>query len=201
MITYIVYGLIFLVAGYIVLVFIFDLLLRGFVPFIPSRPWVVQQILEELTIDKEDGLLLAFSSGRSGFFHVLEKKYPRARLVGIEFSLFPFVVAKVQSWIRKTRIKVIYQPVHRVDVDEADFIYNHLYPDNMEGLGKKLKFECGSGTKIVSTGFNIPGLEPAKIIDLPDRQGRFNFFSKNQNLFQRKSKKFKKEKKAYFYVI
>ena len=106
-----------------------------------------------------------------------------------------------QNFIRQTKINIRKSAVHRVDVSQVDFIYCHLYPNKMRDLGKKLKFECKSGTKIVSTGFNIPFLDPVKIIDLPDKAGRFNFLSKNQNLFQSKRKKFKKEKKAYFYEI
>ncbi len=201
MLFYIVYGVPALIIGYFAITFIFDLLLRGFVPFIPSRPWVVQQILRELVIPQADPKIIAFSSGRSGFVHVLEKKYPTASLIGIEPNLFPFIVAKAQLWIRRSRIKVIRQPVHRVNVKEADLIYSHLYPDQMEGLGRKLKFECRAGAQVISTGFSIPFLDPENIVDLPDRKGRLDWLSKNQKLFQKKSQKFKKEKKAYMYRI
>ena len=100
-----------------------------------------------------------------------------------------------------TKINVQRHPVHRTNVKEADFIYSHLYPDKMRGLGKKLKFECRPDTIIVSTGFIIPDLKVDKVVDLPDRRGRMDWLSKNQNLFQRKSKKYKKEKKAYFFKI
>lgn len=194
-------GLLFVFFGYIFARFVFDLLLRGFVPFFPSRPWVVDQITKELDIRPNKPLCIALSCGRSGFFYALRKRYPKATLIGIEPNLFPYVVAKVQIWIRKGGIKIIRQPVNRVNVKKADFIYSHLYPEKMDGLGEKLKFECRTGTKIVSTGFNIPHLEPIKVIDLPDRKARYDFLSKNRNLFQSKRKKWKKEKKAYFYEI
>jgi len=193
--------LIFIGLGYLIVIFIFDILLRGFVPFIPSRPWVVQQILSELEIPQSNPKMFAFSAGRSGFFRALEKKYPDAVLVGVESDLFPYLVAKTQSFLRQTKIKVVRQPIHRLDVKDADFIYSHLYPDKMTGIGSKLKFECRPGTKIVSTGFNFRILTPKKVIELPDMKGKFTWLSKNQNLFQRKSKKFKKEKKAFFYEI
>jgi len=198
---YIIFGAIILGASYFLTIFIFDLLLRGFAPFIPSRPWVVKQILDEMEIRQENPRMLAFSSGRSGFFRALEKKYPQAELLGIEPSFFPYLVAKIQLLFRRTRIKIKKQLIHRVEVKDVDFIYSHLYPNDMKGLGRKFKFECRPGTQIVSTGFNIPFLEPIKIVDLPDRKGRLDFLSKNQKLFQRKSKKFKKEPKAYFYEI
>ena len=193
--------LIFFGIGYVLTRFIFDLLLRGFAPFIPSRPWVVSQILSELKIPQKKPKLYAFSSGRSGFFHVLEKRYPDATLIGIEPNLFPYIVAKVQTLIRKTKIKVIHRAVHRADIKDADFIYSHLYPDKMRGLGRKIKFECKTGTQIISTGFSFPFLNAKKFVDLPDRKGKLSFLSKNQKLFQRKSQLYKKEKKAFFYEI
>ncbi len=201
MIFYIILAGILLIFAYFFTVFVFDLLLRGFAPFIPSRPWVVEQLMAEIDLKKENPTFLAFSSGRSGFFYALSKRYPHSIMVGIEPSFFPYLVAKVQGYLRFRRLVIYRQKIHRVDVSQADFIYSHLYPKKLRGLGKKLKFECQPGTIIVSTGFNIPYLEPFKIVDLPDRKGRLDWLSKNQELFQSKRKRFKKEKKAYFYEI
>ena|SRR3989339_864589 len=199
---YIISGAVFLVFCYFFINFIFDLLLRGFAPFLPSRPWVTDQILSALKLPEGDPVIIALSSGRSGFFHALEKKYGKTgTLIGVEMKLFPYIVAKTQSILRRSRIRVIKSQIHRVNVKEARLIYCHLYPPDMVGLGKKFKFECRPGTVIVSTGFNIPFLTPTKTIDLPDRAGRLDFLSRNQNLFQRKNRKFKKEKRAYFYEI
>lgn len=183
-------------------ILLFDILLRGFSPFITSRPWVVEQILGKLKIEKKENLkMMAFSSGRSGFFHALRKKYPEAEMIGVEEDLFPFIVAKVQAFVRRSRIKVIKQPFHRVDVSDVDFIYSHLTPDDMRRVGKKFKFECKTDTLIVSTGFNYSALSAYMFVDLPDREGRLDWLSKNQKLFSRKSKRFKKEKKAFFYKV
>jgi len=116
MLQYIINGIIVVGASYFITVFIFDLLLRGFAPFIPSRPWVVDEILSELEIPQAQPKMLAFSCGRSGFFRALEKKYPEAELLGVEFSLFPYLVAKVQSLLRRTRIKIVKKSIHRVEV-------------------------------------------------------------------------------------
>jgi len=186
---------------YFITIFVFDLLLRGFVPFIPSRPWVIDEIMSELELGNRNKKIIALSTGRSGFMHALEKKYPDAKIIGIEPSFFPFLVSRLQIFLRRTKISVYFKKIHHVDVSDADFVYSHLYPDKMEGLGEKLKFECKSGTKVVSTGFNIVHLKPYKIVELEDRKGRLDFLSKNQNLFQRRSKAYKKEKKAFFYEI
>ncbi|HAM88792.1 MAG: hypothetical protein US83_C0006G0029 [Candidatus Falkowbacteria bacterium GW2011_GWC2_38_22] len=199
--TYIIYGAISAIIIYFLSKFIFDLLLRGFSPFIQSRPWVVDQISSHLKITQKNPNFLALSSGRSGFFNVLAKKYPTAKLTGVEPYFFSYLVAITQIFIRRSPIKIIHQAVHHVNYKEADLVYCHLEPDQMRDLGAKLKFECKPGALIVSTGFNIVGLKPSKVIDLPDRKGRLDWLSKNQKLFQAKHKKYKKEKKAYFYEI
>jgi hypothetical protein len=188
-------------AVYILTKLIFDLLLRGFTPFISSRPWVVDLLLEEIKFRKNTPVIYALSCGRSGFFHALEKKYPEAYLVGFETDVFPFLVAKIQNLIRRTKIRVRYSKIHHINFEKADLVYNHLYPDKMVGLGKKMKFECKSGTQVLSTGFNVKGLDLAKTILLPDGKGRWDFLSKNQKMFQKTASKFKKEKKAFFYEI
>ena len=195
------FGTIFLIIGYFLTKIIFDLLLRGFTPFIPSRPWVVQELLNELDLPKEDAVCLAFSTGRSGFLHALEKEYPKIKLLANEHAMFPFLVSKLQALTRSTRIKIFHERIHRVNVKAVDFIYCHLNPEDLRGMGKKFKFECKPNTIIVSTGFNIPDLEPFKIIPLEDKKGKYNWLSKNQKLFQLKSKKYKKENKAFFYRI
>lgn len=195
-------AIVFLVFSYTLLIFFFDLILRGFNPFIPNRPWVTEQLMPEVELSENRKIkILAFSSGRSGFFYKLKEKYPNSQLIGYENTVFPYMVGKLQAFVRRMDIDIRYSKVHRTDVSDIDFIYCHLTPEKMRGLGKKIKFECKPGTKVVSTGFNIPYLNPSKVVELPDKEGRLNFLSKNQNLFQSKHKKFKKEKKAYFYEI
>lgn len=200
MLTYLYWGIIIGVS-YFIGRFLFDVLLRGFLPFVPSRPWVVDQIMNELIIPKEDATILAFSTGRSGLIQALEKRYPKATIIAYEPYLYAYWYSLFQSSLRNTKIKVRHEKVHRIDVSSADFIYSHLYPEDMEGLGPKLKFECQSACIIISTGFNIVHLKTKKIIPLPDRKGRFDWMSKNQKLFQAKRKKHKKEKKAFYYEI
>jgi hypothetical protein len=187
---------------YMIVNFAFDIILRGFLPFMPSRPWVVEQLLTALDLPTNKKIkCIALSTGRSGFFHALEKKYPKADLLGVELELVPYLVAWFQTLIRNTRIEIKHLSVHRVNIRDANFIYIHLDPDEMRDIGKKLRFECQTDTIVISTGFNIPYLQPKKIIDLPDRKGRLDWLSKNMKFLSRKTKRFKKEKKAYYYII
>ena len=105
LISYIIPGLVFISLSWFVFIFVFDLLLRGFMPFLPSRLWVVDQIMAELEFKNDQPYVIALSTGRSGLLRSLEKKYPGGTFVGVQHKLFPYMVSKFQSWIRQTDIQ------------------------------------------------------------------------------------------------
>ena len=205
MLLYITLAITILSSGYILAKFILDLLLRGFAPFIPARPWVVEATANNLKLKKYE-CAYALGSGRSGFIHEFEKLFPDSRVFAVEYDRFPFLVASSQILIRKllgsSRIKIIKSSIHRLNISDADFIYCHLYPEQMGGLGKKLKFECRPGIQVVSNGFLIPDLEIKRTVDLPEKKGRLSWLSRNKGLlFKSKQKKSRKENKVFFYEI
>ena len=206
MIFKLVVGVTIISSGYILVKLFFDILLRGFAPIISSRPWVVEVTLNNLKL-KKYSLVYGLGSGRSGFLHEFKKMYPQTEVIAIEHDRFPYLVAKVQIIVRwlffhSAKIKVIRAPIYKIEISQADFVYCHLYPDHMAGLGKKLRFEVRPGTPIVSNGFLIPDLEPKKIVTLPERKGRLAWLSRDKGLlFKSKRKKSKKENKVFFYEI
>ncbi len=189
------------VAIYFVTIFIFSVLLRGFAPFISSRPWVIKQILDEIEL-KSNSIIYSFGSGKSGFLYAIGKKYPDSILIGVEWLILPFISSKIQVFLRKEKIKVLFKRnLREVDIKRANLIYCYLDVDILKDLAKKFKFECRSGTKIISNGFVIPGLEPIKVLELTEKKGRFGFLLKNRRLWLPKRKRSKKENKVYFYEI
>ncbi len=189
------------VAIYFVTIFIFSVLLRGFAPFISSRPWVIKQILDEIEL-KPNSIIYSFGSGKSGFLYAIGKKYPDATLIGVEWLILPFISSKIQVFLRRAKIKVLFKRnLREVDIKKADLIYCYLDVDILKDLAKKFKFECRPGTKIVSNGFVVPGLEPTKVLELTEKKGRFAFLLKNRRLWLPKRKRSKKENKIYFYEI
>jgi hypothetical protein len=194
--------------GYLLVRFVFDIILRGFAPFISSRPWVVKQVLSEL-----DGLpinnlprsvIYAFNCGRSGFTFALQKKYPQSRIIGYEKRLYPYIVARVQAVIRMSQIKIIRsRHFHRAYVKDADLIYSHIADlKTIREMGEKFKFECQPGTLILSNGFIMPSLAPFKTLELLNAaEGRFGFLATDRNIFFINSKKTKKENKIFFSKI
>lgn len=196
----------FAIVIYYVSVVVFDFILRGFVPFIASRPWVVDQVndhLKTLKIKNSPHFkALSLGSGRSGFFASLEKKYPEAQLEGHEKGFLYFSLSWLQALLRRSQIKVRRsRHFHRVKVSDADLIYCYApSSETIRELGDKFKFECKPGTIILSNGFVVPFLEINDIIELSDTRGRYSFLSKNRFLLK-KNKRANKENKVYVYVV
>lgn len=183
---------------------LFNFLLRGFAPFIPSRPWVVDQLMQEVVkLPLRKGFnMVSIGSGRSGLSHGIEKAYPDARIVGIEDTWLSFLLSKLQVYLQRTDIIVkMNKDPYFVHVSDKDLIYLKLDVDDLREIDRKLRFECKTGTVIISNGFVIPNFIPFRIVKLDDRKGRFAFLGRDRELFPRKRKKHKKENKFYFYEI
>jgi len=191
--------------GYFITLCVFEILLRGFAPFVPSRPWVIDKILDNIKL-KKYRKIYSFGSGKSGFLMEFERLFPGTEIVGIEIYWFSYLMARVQLALRKvigrkTGIKVIKKDIGHTDIRDAEMIYNHLYPEEMLGLGKKIKFECRPGTVVVSNGFIIPELDQQKFITLDQREGRLAWLSRQREIFKSKRKRSVMESRVYFYEI
>lgn len=173
-----------LLAGYLIIKLLFDLLLRGFAPIVSSRPWVIQSLIEELHKEKipESPTIYSLSCGKSGFLYFVGMNFQDATLIGVEKRLLPYVIAKLQSIVRFLNIKVLYsRHFHRLDLTKADIIYCYVGINVLRELSDKFKFECKPGTIIISIGFPIPGLSELRVIAIPQRIGKsFSWFTKKQ---------------------
>ena len=196
----------FAIGIYYISIVVFDFILRGFVPFIASRPWIVNQVndyLKTLNIKNYPKFkAVSFGSGRSGFFASLEKIYPEAKLEGHEKGFLYFSLSWLQAIARRSRIKVRKsRHFHRIKVSDADLIYCYApSSETIRELGDKFKFECKPGTIILSNGFVVPFLEINNIIELSDTRGRYSFLSKNRFLLK-KNKRANKENRVYVYIV
>jgi len=204
--TYYVIGLsiVGLFLYYIITRFTFDILLRGFAPFISSRPWAVARLLEEL--DKEQirkkPVIYSLSCGKSGFLLEAGKKYYQAELIGVEHDFIPYILEKIQLFLRRSDIRIIHKKnIYKLDVSKADLIYCYLDIHILRDMPKKLKFECKPGTIIVSNGFPIPNLPEKRSVEIPDQPRKLGFLSRRKKLIAPKAKENKRANLIYIYEI
>ena len=158
---------------FIVLVFMsvqfYNIIFRGYAPFISSSPQVIARIMAELDL-KPGSKVYELGCGKAGFLRAVSKKFPQAECIGIENSPWPYFRAKIQVALSKSKIKIIKNNLFKVNLREADLIYCYLNTYMMRELEKKFRQECQPGVQIISYAFPIPNLKLQKVINLTNNR-------------------------------
>ena len=147
----------------------FNICFRGFAPFISTRPKVIQKIINELKME-EDSTVYELGCGRAGFLRALRKKYPQAKLIGIEYSFLPYLIGQIQNSLTGCKLKILKENFLKADLSEADVIYCYLNQATMKKLAAKFSQECRPGTVIISYLFSLPDRESEKVIEAGKRE-------------------------------
>ncbi len=148
----------------------FYIALGGYAPIVPTKNKVIKKILKEMS-PKDGCAVYELGCGNAGFLRAAENKFPNIKkLVGIEYFFLPYLIGKIQTSLRKSKIKIIKKNFLRLSMEEADIVYCFLNKPMMVKLKEKFKKECRAGTQIISYKFNLPGLEPEKVVDLENNE-------------------------------
>jgi len=145
----------------------FNIVYRGFAPLFPffvTNTKTIDAILHGINL-KPNATVFELGAGTAKFLRAVEKNQPQANLIGVEYSVIPYVISKFLLKKLKSNIKLVREDLFKTDISRADLIYCYLVPDMMEKLSAKIKKECRPGTLIVSYMFSIPNLNVKKIID------------------------------------
>ena len=128
-------------------------------PYVRSKKARVETMLELADI-KEGERIVDLGSG-DGLI-LIEAAKRGAYATGIEIN--PFLVWYSKRHVKKSgvgeRIKIIKSDFRKHDLGEADVVFLYLWPSTNEGLEHKFSRELRPGTRVISNGFPLPGLEP-----------------------------------------
>lgn len=144
---------------------LFNVLAKNHAPFISTRLSIINKIVKEINI-KQDAVVLEIGCGEAKFLRILRKLYPNARLIGLEFYIWPLIVAKLKNKIYKSKLELIKTDFLKYDFKNADLLYCFLNVGVMKTLEPKIIKECRPGTKIISYSFLLPNKTPDKIIEV-----------------------------------
>jgi len=153
----IIFTLVLIIFVFFVVEF-YNIVFKGFAPFIPTRPKVIKKIIDEIEIS-ENATIVEFGCGAAGFLRAVHRKYPKANLIGVEHSPLPYVIANIQNMLGRNNIKIIRDNLFNTDVSNADLIYCYLSVGSMQELEKKFKKECKSGAQIISFTFPMHNMQ------------------------------------------
>jgi SAM-dependent methyltransferase len=163
-----------LLFGFLLLIILFlavqfyNIIFRSYAPFISTRRKVLQRIVEELKT-ADSCTIYELGCGDAGFLRLARQKFPGAKLIGIEYSILPYIIAQVQSSLSGSKIKFIKKNFFKVDFKDADIIYCFLNITSMARLEPKLKAECKPGALFISYHFTLPGHSPEKVLEMKNK--------------------------------
>jgi protein-L-isoaspartate O-methyltransferase len=146
----------------------FNIIFRGFAPFVSTKPEVLEKILNEIKLNQGDKVL-ELGCGKAGFLRAIEEKFPGSKLLGVEYSYWPWLITKIQLAISRSKIRLHKKNILKVPFGDSDLIYCYLNVKTMARLAHKLRSEGKKGATVVSYAFPILEFSPVKVIELTDK--------------------------------
>ena len=132
-------------------------------PWVPTRQKDIKRMLELAEIKSPD-LVYDLGAGDGRLVLAVARNFP-AKVVGFEFSVLPYLVARVKLLLAGfgTRTKILYRDFYHFNLSEADVILCFLTPKAMCRLRPKFNRELKSGARIVTYAFKIKDWPNVKI--------------------------------------
>lgn len=141
-------------------------------PFVSIPVNILEKISENILI-KNDFKVCDLGSGDGRILFHLALKNNNASFVGIERSLFPFVLCKLKLFIKGfSNIKFKRENFFNSDFSDFDIFITYLYPSVMNSLLPKLEKEIKKGSTIYSIDFQFENKKPESIINLGGQKNR-----------------------------
>ncbi len=145
----------------------YNIIFRGYAPFLATKGKVIKRILDELKPD-EEASIYELGAGRAGFLRAARKRRPGAKLTGVEYSTTPWLIGQMQNALSGSRITMLKKNFFQVDLKEADAVYCYLNIDTMKKLEPKFAAELKPGARLISYQFPLRDKTPARKIDMGD---------------------------------
>lgn len=117
----------------------------------------------ELAKIKLNDKVYELGCGRGRLLILADKKY-QAQTIGFEISPWPYFLARLNIFLKKSQAKVLFKNFFKADLSKADIIFCYLMPEVNEKLKPKLERELKPGTRIVSYAFSFQGWKAQEIV-------------------------------------
>ena len=92
-----------------------------------------------------------------------------AQAVGLEISLFPYILAHLRILFSKSPARVKFKDFWNFNLGEADIIYFFLTQPVLLKMRAKLEKELKPGARVICYVWAIPGWQPIKISQTKNR--------------------------------
>ena len=133
----------------------------------PSSP--IARATIRTMIPTEVRCICVLGSGWGSLAIDASKKCPKAQVIGIEVSFFPWLFSRIWSWLsRRKNVRLIWGNFHKQSLCEYDLILCYIHRAGMDALKEKLDTELQSGTYLLSNTFAVYGWKPIQVEKLND---------------------------------
>lgn len=144
------------------------------VPFVSSSNKILENINKALLL-KDNSIVYDLGCGDGRVLFYLFRFNSKAKYIGYENNLFPFILAKLSSFLNKKKtinnVAIYNKDFFKEDLSKATHIFTYLYPNVMDELLPKLEKELNPGARLVSLSFKFSFKKPIEEIDL--KRGKY----------------------------
>jgi SAM-dependent methyltransferase len=110
---------------------------------------------------------LDIGCGHGGLLRRVALQHPCCNFVGIEHAPIPWLLGRMLGALR-TNVDVRYGDFWRMPIAGFDVVYAFLSPVPMPRLWAKACEEMKEGSLLISNSFEVPGVKPARVLQLDD---------------------------------
>jgi len=130
----------------------------------PTTPSVRNKMLEQIPVETV-GKIVELGAGGGTVSFSVAKAFPQCKVVGVEYSIFPFLIARIRQ-IFLPNLLFIRRNFFDISFKDTTVVLCYLSNPLMSKLKEKFERELPSGAIIISSTFFIPDWESEKTIDL-----------------------------------
>jgi hypothetical protein len=142
---------------------------KNAVPFVTAPSAVLDDIRKAMDIS-DNSVVYDLGCGDGRILIYLSRFNKKAKYMGIENNIFPFILTKIESYLnnkkRGVKVEVINGDFFKQNLSNATHIFIYLYPNIMDELLPKFEKELKPGTRLVSLSFKFASKNPISEIDL-----------------------------------
>lgn len=131
----------------------------------PASAPVRRVVVQELSRYPEAQTIVDAGSGWGTLCQAIYARYREKRIIGIENSLIPLLVARL---LARGRIFYVRKSLYVYDYKEADLVICYLYPGAMRRLNEIFRDQLAFGSRVMSICFAMPGWEAERVLTCSD---------------------------------
>ncbi|MDP3155603.1 MAG: SAM-dependent methyltransferase [Archangium sp.] len=134
----------------------------------PTSTKVKRELLALIPAELE-GEVHELGAGWGTLAWAIATKCPRARVIGWERSLVPFLFCRLRLGVqRRDNLSIRFGDFHRADLKGAQLVIAYLWTGAMTRLGPKFEAELPNGSTVISHTFAWRGKQPESTVITAD---------------------------------